>query len=362
MSKKKLYWICQLAGWFVYVLLNLLFFVLQNPITFSDLIIYITWLPLGIGITHLFRTVFIRLQIMQLKLYIQIPLVIIGSFINATLFYFGQYLIERCVKIVTLLNNTDLPFSQILSDTYTPVVFIDSIANIINYAFVFFFWSLAYFSYHFLINYTQAEMESLRWQANIKEIELNKLKSQLNPHFMFNSMNSIRALVDENPLRAKEAITQLSNILRNTLLMEKNKVIPFQEELSIVTDYLNLEKVRFEERLNFRMDIPQEAYGFSIPPLLLQTLVENGIKHGISKLTKGGEIQIEASTEKGMLHVVIKNTGHYDDTHVSETGFGLKNSRDRLQYVFGEQADISIHNGEHNFVVTEIKFPKYVNA
>ncbi|MCD6066343.1 MAG: lytS [Bacteroidetes bacterium] len=342
MSKKKLYWVCQLAGWFVYVLLNLLFFVLQNPIDLSDLLIYTAWVPLGIGITHLFRTVFIWLHIMQLKLYIQIPLVIIGSFVNATLFYFGQYLLELVIHHAS-----------------SQIVFIDSIANIINYAFVFFFWSLAYFSYHFLINYTQAEMESLRWQANIKEIELNKLKSQLNPHFMFNSMNSIRALVDENPSKAKEAITQLSNILRNTLMMEKNKVIPFQEELSIVNDYLNLEKVRFEERLNFKMNISSAAYAFSVPPLLIQTLVENGIKHGISKLTKGGEILIDASVENGLLQIVIKNTGSYDESHVSETGFGLKNSKDRLQYVFGESADISIRNGENNFVITELRFPKY---
>src|SRR6202008_1405713 len=115
MAKKKLYWLCQLAGWFVYVLLNLLFFVLQNPIELSDLIIYSAWLPLGIGITHLFRTVFIRLRLMELKLYIQIPLVIIGSFVNAALFYFGQYLLEIVVH-----------------DISTKIVFIDLIANVIN--------------------------------------------------------------------------------------------------------------------------------------------------------------------------------------------------------------------------------------
>lgn len=344
MAKRKLYWICQLAGWFVYVLLNLLFFVLQNSISFNDLLIYIAWVPLGIGITHLFRTVFILLHIMELKLYIQIPLVIIGSFINATLFYFGQYLLEKLIH-----------------GTSTQIVFIDAIANIINYAFVFFFWSLAYFSYHFLINYTQAEIQSLRWQANIKEIELNKLKSQLNPHFMFNSMNSIRALVDENPVKAKEAITQLSNILRNTLQMEKNKVIPFQEEINIVTDYLNLEKVRFEERLNFKYNIQSESFRFFIPPLLIQTLVENGIKHGISKLTQGGEILIETIVLNNTLTVIIKNTGYFDPALLPESGLGLKNSKDRLEYVFGTDAKIEIKNTEDNFVTTEISIPAFKN-
>ena len=341
MAKRKLYWLCQLAGWFVYVLLNLLFFVLQNPIDSSDLIIYFSWLPLGIGITHLFRTVFIRLHLMELKLYIQIPLVIIGSFINATLFYFGQYLLEILVH-----------------DISTKIVFIDVVANIINYAFVFFFWSLAYFSYHFLLNYTQAEMQSLRWQANIKEIELNKIKSQLNPHFMFNSMNSIRALIDENPFKAKESITQLSNILRNTLMMEKNKVISFSEEMKIVNDYLNLEKVRFEERLNFEIDISQASYQFFVPPLLIQTLVENGIKHGISKLTKGGDLLISTEVDNDVLTVFIKNSGRYRPEQVSETGFGLRNSKDRLKYVFGDAAEISIRNEGEEHVLTVVKFPK----
>ena len=107
---------------------------------------------------------------MQVKLYLQIPIVITGSFINAGLFYFGQYFLEKAVH-----------------DSSTELVFIEVIANIINYAFVFFFWSLSYFSYHFLLNFTQAEMNTLRMQATMKETELNKIKSQLNPHFMFNA-------------------------------------------------------------------------------------------------------------------------------------------------------------------------------
>ncbi|HRD40120.1 MAG TPA: histidine kinase, partial [Bacteroidia bacterium] len=90
---------------------------------------------------------------------------------------------------------------------------------------------------HYLENYKKTEIQNLRWEAASKDIELNKLKSQLNPHFMFNSMNSIRALIDENPAKAKEAVTQLSNILRNTLLMNKNKEIVLEEELRIVKDY-----------------------------------------------------------------------------------------------------------------------------
>ena len=343
MSKKKLYWIFQLSGWFLYVVLNLLFFVLQNSISLSDLFIYSSWFPLGVAITHLFRVIVIKLKIMRLNLYLQIPLVIIGSFVNAGLFYFGQNFIEQAVHG----SSSDL-------------LFIEIVANIINFAFVFFFWSLAYFSYHFLVNYTEAEMNSLRWQATMKETELNKIKSQLNPHFMFNSMNSIRALIVENPEKAKEAVTQLSNILRSTLMMEKNKIIPFNEEIKIVIDYLNLEKIRFENRLNYTIDIPTEASTFSIPPLVLQTLVENGIKHGISKLTQGGQLLIHAIIDNNVLKIELKNSGTYNEQHISETGFGLKNSIERLKYIFGETASITISNDySNNMVLTTITIPHF---
>lgn len=339
MSKQKLYWLCQISGWFLYVLLNLLFFVLQNPLSFPDFLIYLSWIPAGIGITHLFRTIVIKVKLMQLKLYLQIPLVVVGSFVNAALFYFGQYFLEKYVH-----------------DSSNQLVFIEVIANIINYAFVFFFWSLAYFSYHFLLNFTQAEMNTLRMQATMKETELNKIKSQLNPHFMFNSMNSIRALIDEEPSKAKEAVTQLSNILRNTLMMEKNKLIPFDDEMKIVTDYLNLEKIRFEERLVYSIVSSPEASSFVIPPLLLQTLVENGIKHGISKLTKGGEIIIRSTVLNDILTIQIKNSGIYNKNKTSDTGFGLKNSIERLNYLFGDSADVSISN-EDGMVLTKINIP-----
>ena len=133
------------------------------------------------------------------------------------------------------------------------------------------------------------------------EIELNNLKSQLNPHFIFNALNSIRALVDENPLKSKQAINQLSNILRNSLASDKKGLTKFEDELKIVKDYLGLESIRFEERLKTEFDIHPESQKFLVPPLMIQTLVENGIKHGISKLTPGGVIQLKTFVDEQSL-------------------------------------------------------------
>ncbi len=220
----------------------------------------------------------------------------------------------------------------------------------------FVFWSLIYFGFHYLQNYKKTEIQNLRWEASSKDIELNKLKSQLNPHFMFNSMNSIRALIDEDPAKAKEAVTQLSNILRNTLLMNKNKEIFLEEELKIVKDYLALEHIRYEERLKYNFNIEEGALKKIVPPLIVQAQVENAIKHGISKLPKGGEVNVNAKLMDKNLLIEINNTGQLSNEQ-SETGFGLLNSKQRLELLYGNKATIEIANTNNNEVSVKIKIP-----
>jgi two-component system, LytTR family, sensor kinase len=174
---------------------------------------------------------------------------------------------------------------------------------------------------------------------------------------MFNAMNSIRALVDEDPAKSKEAITQLSNILRNTLQMGKNKVIPFEEEMNIVNDYLALESIRYEERLKASVSIDPESRSYNIPPLMLQTLVENGIKHGVSKLTNGGILEIK-TVVKDKLHLYIRNSGKINGSLENDHGFGIKNTRQRLQLLYGKEASLKIENEYENMVLTELIIPK----
>ena len=342
MTKKRLYWILQLSGWVIFSLLNFLFFYSENEIKFADAITFFSWIPFGILITNSFRFLIRSLTIMKWNIFYQLIFAVIGSFINAIFFFTLQVLLGFLMKWE--INTFD---------------FSDNFVDILNFSFIFFVWSLIYFSYHNLINQRKAEIQKLKWEANIKEIELNKLKSQLNPHFMFNSMNSIRALIDEDPAKAKEAVTQLSNILRNTLLIEKNNVIPFFDEIKLVSDYLGLEKIRFEERLRFKIDVGLEAADYFVPPLLIQTLVENGIKHGISKFTNGGEIKLFTQNFQDKLKITIQNTGFYDRTKLSDTGYGIKGSQERLKYLFGIEASILIKNESEELVTTVIILPLY---
>ncbi len=218
-------------------------------------------------------------------------------------------------------------------------------------------WSLFYFSFHFFRSYQQ----SLKWEAFKIEAELNHLKSQLNPHFLFNSLNSVRALIDEDPKKAKTAITQLSGLLRKGLETGKQKLIPFSEELSTVQDYLDLESIRYEERLRVELDCPEDTYRAKVPPLLVQTLVENGIKHGISKLKSGGLIRINSKIDpEGHLKIEIFNSGSLNPALNSfqGKGYGLRNSRKRLGLLFEDKATLDIRNLEKNTVKTTLRIPQ----
>lgn len=346
MKSSRLYWIFQLFGWVAYSLLNLIFYSLQVAISGKDILNYFLWVPIGVGLTHGYRYFIIRWNWLRLKIYWQLIIVIVCSFCIAFIFLTCLYLFES-------ISNGEM----------SPINAIASLATLFNLTFVIFFWSLIYFSYHIFVNYRRSEIQSLRWQARNKEIELNKIKSQLNPHFMFNSMNSIRALIDENPKKAKEAVNQLSNILRNTLMLEKMPFLSVSEELKIVIDYLELEKIRFEERLHYEIKNIEQANGYVIPPLLMQTLVENGIKHGISKLTKGGKIIIDLQKDlDGNLLISIENTGQYDENKSPESGFGLRNSIDRLNYLFHGQSLLKVYNESNDTVKTILKLPIFTDA
>ena len=199
------------------------------------------------------------------------------------------------------------------------------------------------------------EINSLRYLAASKESELNNLKAQLNPHFIFNCMNSIRALIDENPVKAKVAITQLSGILRNTLLMNKRKEISLKEEIDLVQDYLKLEHIRYEERLNYEFNIEERVSACRIPPFIIQSQVENAIKHGISTLQGNDKISVEALTMGEYLKITVSNTGKLNsDTPL--TGVGFKNSIQRLELLYGSLGKMTIKEVQ-DLVVVDITLP-----
>jgi two-component system, LytTR family, sensor kinase len=346
LNKKRLYWTLQIGGWTFYVIAQIVLSILlssSQTISVQRILFFIYEGFLCLLLSHGFRYLIIRWRWMGLELTRLIPSVVLSVFLLGVIIYF----IRVPISISLDLFNPRIAFS------------IETIlSGIITYAIFFFLWSSLYFIY----NYFESYNKSLRLEASIKEIELSNLKSQLNPHFIFNALNSIRALVDENPTKSKLAINQLSSILRNSLVTEKRGLTSFDDELKVVKDYLGLESIRFEERLKTEFDIHPESNGFMVPPLMIQTLVENGIKHGISKLTEGGIIQLKTKVEDDHLKIFIRNSGRFVlNGNRKETGLGLENTRQRLRLIYGEEASFRILTENDNFVLTEIIIPHLYN-
>jgi hypothetical protein len=341
MNKKLLYWTLQIVGWTAYGMLNISLAYFGDSLSTEQTIGQLILVPFYISLTHLYRNFIIRngwLKIIIQKLVVR---VVIACFVLSIINYFFLF------GMSSLLGLLDPAF-----DLNPRVVFLNILANLILY----FLWSLVYFMYHYVENYNR----SLKFDAAMNEIELNNLKSQLNPHFIFNALNSVRALIDEDPAKAKNSITQLSNILRNSLILDKKRLINFNDELNTVIDFLALEKIRYEERLITEFVVHPDSYKYQVPPLMIQTLVENGIKHGISKLTLGGTLSIETQVdEKLRLNIFIRNSGNFKlDKRRKNKGFGVENTKKRLKLLFDKDASFSIKNEKEGTVLTAVIIPQ----
>ena len=217
-------------------------------------------------------------------------------------------------------------------------------------------WVSFYYLWHYIEINSKSDLDKVRLESLVKDLELKTIKSHINPHFIFNALNSIRALVDENPERARSAITQLSNILRSSMQAETLELAPLSRELDIIKDYLELEKVRFEERLNIEYDIQKETLSHLIPPMMLQTLVENALKHGIGRLKKGGLIRISSFFNDGQYEMSVQNTGHLVEPYNND-GFGISSTQSRLNLLYGKEAMFQLKEIKDGLVEAKVFIP-----
>jgi two-component system LytT family sensor kinase len=343
--KNRLYWSLQIGGWLLYAVIQIVSSILASQtFTGKRLAFLLIEAFLCLMLTH-----FLRILISRWK-WIFLPM---GRLVPRVL--------GMVVAMSIVLYFIRIPVNLLLGRLFEPLAAFDPVTIMGQssfYTILFFLWTVFYFTYHYFDQYNK----SLKYEASMIEIELKNLKSQLNPHFIFNALNSIRALVDENPGKSKQAINQLSNILRNSLASDKKGMMRFDEELKIVKDYLGLESIRFEERLKTEFEIHPDSSQFMVPPLMIQTLVENGIKHGISKLTAGGSIYVKTDVLDHRLSIQIRNSGHLvQTTKRNKTGLGLKNTMQRLKLIYGDDASFRIVNENDNFVLTEIIIPQHKN-
>ncbi len=351
LKKLSRYWMCQLGGWSTNFAISVFFYLTLSVRKIDNFFLLISiGVLLGILFSHLMRMVIKEYKFLERPLQSQIT-----SFIMVTIVF---AIIYACadVAISKMLGLKDANGPKIsLANEIT--------RNAINNFFLLLIWNLIYYTYHYVERNRKQELNTLKLQSMVKELELKTIKSHINPHFIFNALNSIRALVDENPTRARTAITELSNILRSSMQAEKLETVPLEKELNIVKDYLALEKMRFEERLNIEMDIDEETLDQPVPPMMLQTLVENAIKHGISKKINGGIIRIVSDFVGNHHELLVQNSGQLNGYNGADTnlpngqGFGIRSTQDRLNLLYQGKAKFDIKNLTPEIVESKIIMP-----
>lgn len=347
-TNKKLYWILQLLGWSAYTAIQIAggifsgaLITAQNTVNLRGLMFLVAEAILFFLTTHYVRVFIKRRNWLNFDLKKLLVRIVFMSFAMGFLLYF----IRIPVLYVLSLFKLNIIFN---AAQFVGLTFI--------YSLIFFFWLLIYFAYHYFYRYN----ESLKYENLSKEIELNHLKAQINPHFFFNALNSIRALVDEDPQKSKNAINYLSGILRNSLSQDKKSFTKVKDEIKIVKAYLNLEVIRFEERLKVSYDICADCNDVLIPPMMVQTIVENGVKHGIAQLIEGGVIELKTTLQNNYLVISVRNNGQLHtsfDELITKGGIGIKNTVKRLRLLYGEKASFTIYNDDPAHVVSVIKIP-----
>ncbi|HYK87898.1 MAG TPA: histidine kinase, partial [Acidobacteriota bacterium] len=201
----------------------------------------------------------------------------------------------------------------------------------------------------------EAERRTLELQVLAREAELKALKAQIDPHFLFNSLNSISALTGMDPAKARKMCLLLADFLRKSLALGVKTLIPLEEEIALASSYLAVEQVRLGSRLGVEKEIDETIGGCRIPPLLLQPLVENAVHHGIANLLGGGTIRISGQRRGERLNISVENPVD-TDTPTDKKGIGLDNVRNRLATFYGSEARLDVKRSERSFRV-EISLP-----
>lgn len=220
-------------------------------------------------------------------------------------------------------------------------------------------WVVSYFAYHYFSKFSQAEVEKWRLEAIAKEAQLGALKAQINPHFMFNALNNIRALILEDQTRSREMLTHLSELLRYNFSSNNLQLVALERELDIVRSYLELVSIQYEKRLYAKIDYDRSLSEVLVPTMLIQLLVENAIKHGVALSPQGGKLMISAEAVGEFIRIVVKNTGYLQSQERLEqpSGVGLQNIKERLRLLFDDQADFRIEE-RNGWVTASAFFPK----
>ncbi len=350
-NKTPIYWIIQIVVWSLLggaLLLNN--WIGANDINDSiwrllmDSLIYTT---LAILFSHLMKILINRYCAIDNLKWIDLPK-IFGIVVVCASFLYLAYTLHIQVAYRYLYKKIDIFDHQSQSLIYQIVFFLNSLLYFIV-------WVIFYIGIKGLIELNICREERIELESILKESQLNTLKGQINPHFMFNSLNNIRGLMLEDVNSSREMLTRLSELLRYSLTKNSTDSISLKQELEMVENFVSLSKIQFEERLNYTEQVDPALISRQIPPMIIQLLVENAVKHGISNLKEGGSVFLEVLQESENMVIRVTNSGKLSFGKKS-TKLGLDNIRKRLKLLYGSKATFSIWE-KNKIVIAEIKIP-----
>lgn len=334
------FWIAQLIGWGLMASSNLS---VQLIAGFPwRLLLYNSITPLIVGflVTSAYRHLIRKSNWRDWTLG-KVVLMILGSTILLT----GSFLVILYSVFIFLFQKENVSLQEVLSNT---MVFL----------LIMLIWNLLYFCIHYFNNWNLAEIEKWKLASEIKDAQLGSLKSQINPHFVFNTLNNIRSLILEDGDKARDMLLNFSDLFRYALKNTDQSKVTLKEELRIVNQYLELLSIQYEDKLTYGIDVTPDLEHMELPPMMLQLLVENAVKHGISQFKNGGVILINVERGDGFLNVQVKNTGSLKISSQlgDKLGVGLENIRKRLELIYNGKANLKIREAGDQ-VIAAIKIP-----
>ncbi len=203
----------------------------------------------------------------------------------------------------------------------------------------------------------QERIKRLSSEKEALEANLRLLQAQIEPHFLFNTLSNVLSLIDTDPANGKSMLVDLIHYLRTSLSRTFPDPITLDQEMDMIKAYLNIQKIRMGERLHFKIELPDAVSKHPFPPMLLQPLVENALKHGLEPKMEGGEIMIKATEEEDLIRIEVMDTGcGFSSLH--KTGVGIGNVKERIKLLYGEKGRFIIEENKPNGVRAIIEVPK----
>lgn len=331
-------------------LVQLTLFILIERYFLLNTVIQIVWLPFYTAAVLTFRYYYKTRYWQRFSMAKLIPLTMILSLVLAIMISL------LTLAIISPLFWTEFLGAEVLAKQN--ITLIGRLAAFIFYNSVISLLFISIWAFIYIVVTTsrqvkESEIRSLRLENSLKEAKLGNLTNQLNPHFLFNSLNNIRFMIYENAAHADEMITAFSEILRYSLTSSKQDKIAIEQELTIIDRYIDIMRLQLGDRLDFQLHFSSSCRQCLIPPMTLQILVENAIKHGIENIKTQAKLNINITQKDKLLLIEVCNpVANSIVTLAHGTGTGLKNIKQRLNLLYGEFAQLSVMSLENNFTVT----------